>query len=1681
MFGQQPNTPFGGGGFGQQNPTSGFGAPAPATGGLFGSPAGAPAFGQAPAPAFGQAPAPAFGAPSAPAFGQAPAPAFGSPAPAFGGGGFGQTPAAPTGGLFGQPSPAPAFGGGFGQPAPAPAPTYGGMFGQPAPTPAPGLFGAPAPQTNTSPFGGNPGGSAFGAPAPSGFGAPTSSPFGSTGTTGAFGANTTSSFGAPAPAAGGLFGQPAPAPAFGGGTFGSPAPAPGAFGAPPASGGLFGQPAPAPAAGGLFGSPSPSAPGAEGTRAVPYQATNRQDGTATITLRSITAMPQYENKSFDELRMEDFSQGNRGSTVTPSTSNAFSGGFGAPAPAPSGGLFGAPAPAPFGAPAPAPFGAPAPAGGLFGSPSPAPASFGAQSSSLFGSNPAPAPFGAPAPSTGLFGSNPAPAPFGAPASSGGLFGSSPAPAPFGAPAGGGLFGSNPTPAPFGAPAPSGGLFGATPAPFGAPAGGSLFGSNTAPAPGGFGFGSPAPAPGGSLFGAPAPAPGGFGYGAPAPFGAPTPGLFGAPEQAPPPAALPQNAAIIPPVVNEVMEQQLRAIENKQAELQKSEAWKGSATKDPVTTPTSLSEADGLFASRYSASPYVTTTPRSAVKIRPRGFPRSEPSKSTALSLSAVGRDNSGLLSPESHLRSSVMSLHIKPESMNRKSSFRLQINKPSASSPVPTPSDPKPQQPSFLSPTFAETLTSPPPDVSPTTGASLVHESPQPFTTPNASATPKSPAYELYQQVIGSGEASSKPQSQVKKPTRTSVPTLTRKGYIISPTLEELEKTEDADLAAVSDFSVKRPGFGMVEWEGDVDVRGADLDRIITIDQADVSVYHADEAEGSKPKVGSKLNRPAIITFYNIFPKNGGANASKEEKEKHAKKVQRSTAKIGAEFMSYDRNNGVWKIRVLHFSRYGLDDDSDTENEVPLPEQNSVQFQQQTPPNAQSLLRRNPTPYKPSRIQFDEMEVSESADDSDVVCVQDIQMTDSEKIALVQKRADEAAKEVFHIVPQQDPDYEVQHPLRPAKITTFENVGDCDSEEESDYVVPPDGEDWHAARLASSFCRGIAIESGMHSSSTDMGLRMGRVFRPCWLPNGSLLKLKPSSFNRSPTLTSLRPVLSDSYISQLTSEHLLEIHRSESVALESQDGCPLFSLPRALQNKGSLMSHKALYETVTKFRSVRNENNEVQSAFDLIARLMDSESFPPTESVDGVRYIANSISFDSRKNTAVLAWLVDVCAPSVDSEIAEAKLRNFNILAIFAALAGGDVDKACIVAISSGLNNLAAILASGSEGRKDVLLSVSKLDESNHASSVPAELIRLMKESGGDVHSECTLYKQGSSSLDWKRRLALRLLQDSDKSLVQLLCQYENDISSNHAPPPNLPHSQQTDMRSLTFQLLKSYSVPQSMEVSDVVHPLGFSSMSHDFSLVFHLTALICATGATKNDSFKTEYILNSFEAQLIQAGRWDLAVIVCLSAIGEMSETLHHWKAHRAKSLICRFSSDNDGKRLFLEETGIPRRWFEEALAYRALYREDAFGFVVHGLECDLKSAQDVLEGCWLPNLFFLSLKDIRTLMERIGMAFSPNSLSAAMHRFFDLNDGVNLLIGKSQDEIESIVPSLIESCQGIERTLVSTKQHGLESNRTTSLLMRENSIPLQSMISEALEHLSFLRLQLRAIGEARLTSKST
>ena len=145
-----------------------------------------------------------------------------------------------------------------------------------------------------------------------------------------------------------------------------------------------------------------------------------------------------------------------------------------------------------------------------------------------------------------------------------------------------------------------------------------------------------------------------------------------------------------------------------------------------------------------------------------------------------------------------------------------------------------------------------------------------------------------------------------------AAPTLTKPGYEITPSLATLNAMNEEALSHVDKVSICVEGVGKVEWEEPVDLRGLDLDALVSIEKVNgCAQIEISQPEGEEDVVemepGEGINHKAKLTFYDVFPK------ETEDAKKFVEFVKRKTESIGGEFVSYDVTTGIWVLRVEHF------------------------------------------------------------------------------------------------------------------------------------------------------------------------------------------------------------------------------------------------------------------------------------------------------------------------------------------------------------------------------------------------------------------------------------------------------------------------------------------------------------------------------------------------------------------------------------------------------------------------------------------------------------------------------------------------------------------------------------------------------------------------------------------------
>nr|XP_020488921.1 nuclear pore complex protein Nup98-Nup96 isoform X2 [Labrus bergylta] len=916
---------------------------------------------------------------------------FGTP---FGGGtgGFG------TSSTFGQQN------AGFG----APAGGFGtSAFGTTAT--APGLFGAtqnkPAERNKVKDIGGLFGSSTFSQPAASsastgfGFGAAsgtTTNLFGSTaaGTTGGLFSQQNNAFSANKPTS---FGKPPDKVSL--------PPCPPGFGTSTSSGGLFGATSTATAnpfggTASLFGGAGFSATQQPGTT-VKFNPPTGSDTmvkagvTTNINTKHqcITAMKEYENKSLEELRLEDYQAGRKGPTTpmaaptgsmfgaAPATSSAATGLFGATAPNTSF-SFG-PNKSTFGATPAAGFGATA--GGLFSQPTQQPAA------SLF------KPFGQPTTtqstgfsfgntntmgqantsSMGLFGNTAA-------SQSGGLFGAAQTSTATGFGTAAGLFGQPNTG--FGNVGTQPSLFGNKTAGFGttttsAPSFGTgtgLFGNKpaltlgTAANTSTFGFGANPAA--GSLFGS-KPATGGLGTGLGTSFGAVGAGQtslfgsnqnklgttlgtmgtfgatgfnsgtstlgFGAPQQ--PVALTDPNAAA---AQQAVLQQQLSVLAY--SPYGDSPLFRNQLS-DPKKKEERLKPTNPTAQKALTTPTHYKLTPRPATRVRPKALTSSGASKTQLFD--GLDDDEPSLTNGAFIPRKSIKKLVLK--NLNS-SQYNSPISK--ETDDLASPSDYPQNGHSHME--DEEELREAPgrssraeddPEVTQFYVNPIAKPIPQGSLRVQTSLQDTISDLNLHKAARNGLELSSEdvsaslgeeslqeereeePQESQQSPHPAGI-VLNRVGYYTIPSMDDLsEMVDENGDCVVENFTVGRKGYGSIFFPGEVNVTGLNLDEIVHFRRKEVIVYPDDK---NKPPEGEGLNRRAEVTLDGVWPNDKTTCIQIRSPERltdmnYEGRLEKASRKQGAKFLEYRTETGSWVFEVSHFSKYGLQD-SDEEDDVPL-------------------------------------------------------------------------------------------------------------------------------------------------------------------------------------------------------------------------------------------------------------------------------------------------------------------------------------------------------------------------------------------------------------------------------------------------------------------------------------------------------------------------------------------------------------------------------------------------------------------------------------------------------------------------------------------------------------------------------------------------------------------------------
>uniref|UniRef100_A0A673ZF34 Nuclear pore complex protein Nup98-Nup96 n=1 Tax=Salmo trutta TaxID=8032 RepID=A0A673ZF34_SALTR len=356
------------------------------------------------------------------------------------------------------------------------------------------------------------------------------------------------------------------------------------------------------------------------------------------------------------------------------------------------------------------------------------------------------------------------------------------------------------------------------------------------------------------------------------------------------------------------------------------------------------------------------------------------------------------------------------------------------------------------------------------------------------------------------------------------------------------------------------------------------------------------------------------------------------------------------------------------------------------------------------------------------------------------------------------------------------------------------------------------------------------------------------------------------------------------------------------------------------------------------------------------------EALWGRRYSAGPGTSDylqqMERRRSFSAWLSHSATQRIEQEVG-LNHGGGNVEAIFSYLTGHRISDACRLAQKSGDHRLSLLLsqAVGSQyGRELLALQLGDWNRMQTDAFLPEERLRIFALlAGKPVWQSTDCVVNVCSELDWKRCMAVHLwyMLPPTASIAEALAKYEAAFQGSAegqkyacAPlPPYLNQSDQPDMEEeeskrtlydICFHLLKLYS-DRHYSLQQLLDPLAVTWKRLDYRLSWHLWSVLQALHYTHLSPARQGLIHTSYAAQLESAGLWDMAIYVLLHI---PDNTLRERAVREMLQLHCPLleTEESATKEHFLtERLLIPGQWLHQAKATRARRDTNRHGEALH------------------------------------------------------------------------------------------------------------------------------------------------
>ncbi|XP_045481341.1 nuclear pore complex protein Nup98-Nup96 isoform X2 [Harmonia axyridis] len=760
---------------------------------------------------------------------------------------------------------------------------------------------------------------------------------------------------------------------------------------------------------------------------------------------------------------------------------------------------------------------------------------------------------------------------------------------------------------------------------------------------------------------------------------------------------------------------------------------------------------------------------------------------------------------------------------------------------------------------------------------------------------------------------------------------LTRSEYYTLPSIEDLDNMVSEDgKCMIRGFTIGRRGYGNVYFPDEINVMNMNLDEIVHFRYKEIHMY---SDESKKPPVGEGLNRRAQVTLDRVYPRMKDTkeiidNVDQVLAAKFPEQLVEISAKHGLKFVDYRPETGSWVFMVEHFSKYAFTESDEEDCELTISNQKILTTKEVLHglQNKQKVLQTG------DRVQMDtDLVVNNMNDDlaSEYECVED--EGDQRQGDLLHKSMtiDMEGQEEF-LNPIYEPSntdifYHNSH-IQVLKAAFF-SESECASTVSSVNNYSPFKTDILDVRAKQPIRKPpqrpkvwkvhVSIASRPNDSCllkasrcySDFGLFRGKSFKAGWC-NGF-----KNYIARLPRHSDFDTSVSLSLNTFVTTKIDASLVDAITECMEMARRYSSFTLEgeEEIPTFQPIKDRNYLISCHKIFQKASEVKGISQFLFNDVWSLCNALWGPGRTTAPFVKsrlvsWLKNSVKDKVPKNTLTQVQTIDDKLDLIFHH-----LSCFNI--VEASQVAMDADMPSLAMIISQIN-LTNKLKTQMKYQLECWYKDMFVDYMSH------KVLKIYLLLSGNSHDQnIDIFED----LEWKRTFGLYLwyLTSDGSPLQEAIAAYTNGFSKNNCaaePKPSYSNDEETTCYDILYHILQLYK-NNTHRLVKVLHPETYTSVKTDFQLSWLLLIFFQSINVGLIDECEKTHLHTSFASQLEENGLWNYAILPLLYL---KNDSL---KKNLVIGILNRNLSNEDDPEIekkLIEDFHVPPVWIETVKSWK-------------------------------------------------------------------------------------------------------------------------------------------------------------